>query len=52
VERDRKSERKIKEREKMKVGGEEKESLRKCKEKKPKKPSQTRQKSCQRKCCM
>lgn len=36
MERDRKSERKIKEREKMKMGGEEKESLRKCKEKKPK----------------
>lgn len=51
LERERKSERKIIEREKMKMGSEEKESLIKYKEKKPKKP-QTRQKSCQRKYCM
>lgn len=38
LDRERKSERKIIEREKMKMGSEEKESLIKCKEKKPKKP--------------
>lgn len=44
LERERKSERKIIEREKMKMGSEEKESLIKYKEKKPKKnPNQTKE---------